>query len=95
MENTSPKAPCYFLSPNCFWLVCLCLCVCSLRQGSRGENSYVTTAGALWFAILREASVLYLPRFNFIFIFIFFFHVIHFHFQLDTITLRHNTLYQE
>ena len=85
--ETSPKAPCYFLSPNCFWCVCVCVCVCSLRQGSRGENSYVTMAGALWFAILREASALTsltLISFSlFVFCFFFcFFHVIHFHFQI-------------
>lgn len=61
--NTSPQTPtpCYFLSPNCFWSVFVCVnvyvCFHFFAREQR-ENSYVTKAGALWFAVLWEASAL-------------------------------------
>ena len=83
--ETSPKAPCYFLSPNCFW--CVCACVFPSPRQQRGKQ--LCNHG--WCLVVRhpQGSVsAYLPRFNCIFTFCFlffffcFFHVIHFHFQI-------------
>lgn len=57
--------PCYFLSPNCVRsvLVRVDVDVCFLiyLPGEQRENSYVTEAGALWLAVLREAPALIPP----------------------------------